>query len=118
MKIDEELVVRIPVKKPRAPRPPRPPSHLLGRTEITRSWSYKLNMGNYESRDFFCSQKAECERKDAEAIAQSLHAFCKSQVMKAVREYQEELKEAMRMPLVDSHPAAQANAREFQRRQG
>ncbi len=115
MRTDEELIVRIPVKKPRAPRvpkPPRPPSHLAGRTEITRSWSYKLNMGNYESRDFFCSQKAECDWKDAETIADALHAFCKAQVMKAVREYQDELREAI------AHPVAQANAREFQRRQG
>lgn len=56
-------------------------------TEIARSFSYKLNCGNYESRDFFCSQKAECTFEDAEAVSAALHAFCKKMVMQAVREY-------------------------------
>lgn len=58
-------------------------------TEIARSFSYKLNVGNYESRDFFCSQKSECTFEDAEAVSRALHTFCKRQVMEAVREYQE-----------------------------
>ena len=57
------------------------------RVEIGRSFSFKLNMGNYESRDFFCSQKAECKIEDSERVSQALHDFCKSQVMRAVREY-------------------------------
>ncbi len=59
-------------------------------TEIARSFSYKLNVGNYESRDFFCSQKSECTFEDAEAVSKALHAFCKKQVMEAVREYMDE----------------------------
>jgi len=58
--------------------------------EIARSFSFKLNCGNYESRDFFCSQKAECEPDQAEATSEALHAFCKSQVLKAVSEYRKE----------------------------
>lgn len=57
--------------------------------EIARSFGYKLNTGNYESRDFFCSQKAECEAENAETVSEQLHAFCKSQVIKAVNEYKE-----------------------------
>lgn len=60
------------------------------RVEITRSFSYKLNVGNYESRDFFACQKAECALDEAEEISERLHAFCKAQVMRAVREYQQE----------------------------
>lgn len=55
--------------------------------EIARSFTYKLNVGNYESRDFFCSQKSECNAEDAEATSERLHQFCRTQVMKAVKEY-------------------------------
>ena len=55
--------------------------------EIARSFSYKLNVGNYESRDFFCSQKAECKWKDAEEISAALYAFCKNEVLKSVNEF-------------------------------
>lgn len=57
--------------------------------EVARSFSYKLNMGNYESRDFFCSQKAECYEKDAPELSEKLYQFCKAQVLASVREYQE-----------------------------
>lgn len=57
--------------------------------EVARSFSYKLNVGNYESRDFFCSQKAECKAEDAEATSEKLHAFCRAQVLKAVKEHME-----------------------------
>lgn len=65
----------------------------LGETlvEIARSFSFKLNVGNYESRDFFCSQKAECKLKDSERISEALHEFCKAQVMKDVNAYRAEL---------------------------
>lgn len=55
--------------------------------EITRSFSYKLNVGHYESRDFFCSQKEECSPEDVDTVSERLHSFCKKQVLKAVREY-------------------------------
>jgi hypothetical protein len=58
--------------------------------EIARSFSFKLNCGNYESRDFFCSQKKQCLEAEAEATSEALYQFCKSQVMKAVREFQRE----------------------------
>jgi len=61
------------------------------RVEIARSFAFKLNCGNYESRDFFCSEKAECDIAEADAVSDRLYAFCKTQVMRAVREYQQEV---------------------------
>ena len=55
--------------------------------EVARSFSYKLNVGNFESRDFFCSQKAECLEKEAEKISEILYEFCKDEVMKSVNGY-------------------------------
>lgn len=69
------------IKVGRATLPPE------SRVEIARSFSYKLNAGNYESRDFFCSSKAECAIEDAPDISDRLYSFCKSQVMEAVRDY-------------------------------
>lgn len=62
-------------------------------TEVARSFSYKLNIpGKFESRDFFCSRKEECEVQEAEAVSRRLFAFCKREVLLAVREYQEQRK--------------------------
>ena len=55
--------------------------------EIARSFSAKINTGNYESRDFFCSRKEECAKEDAERVSAELHQFCKNEVGKAVREW-------------------------------
>ena len=59
--------------------------------EVARSFSWKLNVGNYESRDFFCSQKAECPASEAAEVSERLHAFCKSQVIKALNQYLKEV---------------------------
>lgn len=55
--------------------------------EVTRSFAFKLNVGNYESRDFFCSQKAECPVDDVEKVSEALYQFCKAAVIKSVNEY-------------------------------
>lgn len=65
-------------------------AEISGRVEIARSFAYKLNAGQYESRDFFCSQKVECAAEDAEEIADKVYQFCKSQVLKAVADWQRE----------------------------
>jgi hypothetical protein len=62
------------------------------RVEIARSFSYKLNAGNYESRDFFCSEKAECAVEDAAEVSAALFAFCRAEVLKAVKEYISEMR--------------------------
>lgn len=56
-------------------------------TEIARSFTYKLNTGNYTSRDFFCSQKLEVPEDEAEATSERLFNFCREEVMKSVKEY-------------------------------
>jgi hypothetical protein len=66
---------------------------ITGLVEVARSFSYKLNCSlyswgqPYESRDFFCSQKAQCRAEDAEAISEQLHQFCRAQVLADVRSY-------------------------------
>lgn len=58
--------------------------------EIARSFSYKLNLGNYQTADFFCSQKAEVPENQAEKISEALYEFCKKEVMKSVNRYKAE----------------------------
>ncbi len=70
----------------------RPESKPVIRVEIARSFSYKLNVANhggaqYESRDFFCSQKAECSIEDQIEVSAALFAFCRTEVLRSVKEY-------------------------------
>jgi hypothetical protein len=59
--------------------------------DVTRSYTYKANIpGVFESRDFFCAQKAQCRDEDAEATSRRLIAFCKAEVMRDVREWYQE----------------------------
>ncbi len=60
--------------------------------ETARSFSYKLNLGNYQSADFFMSQKVQHREEDAETVSEGLYQFCKSQVLKSVREFQSEVR--------------------------
>ena len=55
--------------------------------KITRSFSYKLNVGNYESRDFFCAQSIECEAWQADSMSADVQEFCQEQVLEAVKQY-------------------------------
>lgn len=57
------------------------------KVEIARSFSFKLNVGNYETRDFFCSEKAEVDEEDAEKTSEKLYEFCKNEVMKSVNQF-------------------------------
>lgn len=61
--------------------------------EVCRSFSFKLNVGNFESRDFFCSQKAEVPEDEVEETSRKLHHFCKMEVIKSVNQYLKEQKE-------------------------
>lgn len=69
---------------------PAPSARSGVRVEICRSFSFKLNLGNYQSADFFMSQKSECAEEDAEVVSEGLYQFCKRETLKAVREFQEE----------------------------
>jgi hypothetical protein len=82
---DDALLIRKPSASP------------VARVEIARSFSYKLNCANhggaqYESHDFFCSEKAECAIEDAEDVSEMLYQFCKSEVRRAVKEHIAEMK--------------------------
>ena len=70
------------------------------RVEVTRSFAYKLNAGNYESRDFFCAEKSECAIEDAAEVSAALYQFCKSQVLQSVREYRADI-ERQRGPQIE-----------------
>lgn len=73
-----------PPVEPEAPKAAERYIWMPNLVEVARSYSFKLNVGNYESRDFFCSQKAECRPEDADVVSAKLYEFCKAQVMKAV----------------------------------
>ena len=51
---------------------------------ITRSFSYKLNLGDYQSADFFCSQRAECDPAMAQEVSRDLDQFCQDEVREAI----------------------------------
>lgn len=54
---------------------------------VTRSFSFKLNLGNYESADFFCSQRAECDASIVEEVSRDLDQFCQDEVAEAIKEF-------------------------------
>lgn len=56
--------------------------------EICRSFSFKLNLGNYQSCDFFASEKSTCTEAEAEDLSAALYQFCRTEVMKSVQEVQ------------------------------
>jgi hypothetical protein len=55
--------------------------------EIARSFSFKKNLGNYESADFFCSAKKQCKQEDEEATSQALYDFCRKEVLKDIKAF-------------------------------
>ena len=57
-----------------------------GVVEVVRSCSFKLNLGNYQSFDFFCSQKAQCFPEEADQVSADLYEWCYDQVMASVKE--------------------------------
>lgn len=90
--------------------------------EIARSFAFKLNCGThggaqYESADFFASQKAQCALVEADKISEALYKFCKKEVMEAVREHIEALRGGTWERRVDPHPEAKTNAAAFERAQ-
>lgn len=50
--------------------------------EISKSVSLKVNIGDYQTVDLFCSVKAEATEENAEKVGKDLHAFCVKQVTK------------------------------------
>ena len=64
------------------PERPKP----SGVVEVVRSVSFKLNLGNYQSMDFFCSQKAQCLPDEADQVSTDLYEWCYDQVMSSANE--------------------------------
>ena len=56
------------------------------RIEIVRSFSFKLNLGDYQSADFFCSRKEQCNAENVDEISTSIYEWCYDEVMAAVKE--------------------------------
>jgi hypothetical protein len=54
--------------------------------EVVRSVAFKLNLGNYQSMDFFCSQKAQCPADEVDQVSADLYDWCYDQVMESVRD--------------------------------
>ena len=60
--------------------------------EISRSFSRKLQVKQYEPAEFFASYKTECEEKDAEKISQELFELCRRDVEASAEKYLNELR--------------------------
>jgi hypothetical protein len=74
-----------PAGKPvSAETPATTETRLIG---ITRSFSYKLNLGDYQSADFFCSQRAECSPDMAQEVSRDLDQFCQDEVREAILQF-------------------------------
>lgn len=58
--------------------------------EVARSYSQKLNTGNYTSADFFCSLKEECKPDEVESVSKRLIHFCKLMVLSDIKQYLKE----------------------------
>lgn len=56
---------------------------------ITRSFSAKVNLGNYESADFFASQRAECPAEMAAEVSRDLDQFCMDEVAESIRVFKD-----------------------------
>ena len=54
--------------------------------EIVRSFSFKLNLGDYQSADFFCSRKEQATAETVDEISASIYEWCYEEVMESVRE--------------------------------
>jgi len=92
------------------------------RIEVTRSFAMKVNLGNYQSADFFASAKHECALTEAEEISELVYGFVKGQVLKSAAEFRSEYPKvfsdegAMRETIDASTYAFREKARELNQR--
>lgn len=82
--------------------------------EVSRSFSYKLNMGNYETRDFFCAQKREVPIEEATKVSEELYEWCKEEVMKSVKAYK---LDHVKVPKTEEHVNEKLNTLEHEKEQ-
>jgi len=57
--------------------------------EVARSFSYKLNTGDYSNAEFFSSQKEQCSPDEVADISRRLFEECKQQVIEDIKLYKE-----------------------------
>ena len=69
--------------------PATEPEQLPPMISITRSFSMKMNLGNYESADFFASQRAECPAALAAEVSRDLDQFCMDEVAESIRVFKD-----------------------------
>lgn len=93
------------------------------KVEVCRSFSAKINTGDYTNKDFFMSCKAEISFGEAEAVANELYHFCKTVVEQDIAKFIEDNKPEnekvidINAPVYDNKPTrkfTQAERDEFE----
>jgi hypothetical protein len=59
--------------------------------EVTRSYSFKKSLPNYQNVDFFCSRKMEVPLEEADKTSAELFRLCKRDVEISLAEYNIEM---------------------------
>lgn len=62
---------------------------IMDKIEISRSFSRKVQIKQFEPVEVFCSAKAEVDPKNAEEASKRLFSFCKSEVINSITEIKE-----------------------------
>lgn len=83
---------------------------------VKRSASFKLNIGNYQSIDFWAYHEDQCPRSQRAQLSKALHAQCLREVLEAAQEYRDGLEPAVEYPTYErgnaSDSAFQERARQ------
>ena len=69
--------------------------------EICRSYSRKVNLGNFENIDFFCSAKQEVPEQDFKKASQKLTKLCEQEVEFDIQAYYTAKEEAKRKAVAE-----------------
>lgn len=69
------------------------PAEISKTVEVCRSFSYRLNLGNYEHADFFASRKIQCAAEAAGWVSETIYEECVEEVRSAIRHFQSTRKE-------------------------
>ena len=57
---------------------------VIEKIEICRSFSHRINVGNYEHKDSFCSAKIECDINEVEEKSKMLDEIVQREVNKTL----------------------------------
>ena len=77
--------------------------------EIARSFTYKKNLGNFQSADFFCSAKAECKASEAGEKSEKMYEFCKKEVLKSLNVFIKEFSGEPTIQVSEAEPKKDKN---------